>query len=162
MLARTWMVFCCVAACGGSTSSAPTTTPVAAPDTREPAPDGLEVRCEAPNVSLVVSGATLSPSKTDQHKTDGRWNELLGMYKLSAGDVHHDGELVGFRDTDYAFLLAQSKTATTDEIPAVQITGGGPDGSGFILTWKGTAAEPASAKATCTGSLLTATPAAAP
>jgi hypothetical protein len=164
MLARTLpaLVTCCVVACGSK--SAPPTTPAGSTGSSEAgsgAPAGLDLSCEAPNVTFTVSGATLLPSTRPNHKTDGRWSEIAGTYKLVAGAVQNEGAYVGFRNTDYAFLMSQSKTTSTDEVPVVRLNGGGADGANFSLEWTTSASQQASTTVTCKGSLLTA-PAPAP
>jgi hypothetical protein len=121
------------------------------------APAGLDLSCESPNVKLTVSGATLSASTRPAHKTDGRWGEIAGTYSLVAGPVRHEGDFTGVRDADYAFVVAQSKTSSSDEVPVVRLSGGSPDGTHFILEWKTSASEQTSATLSCKGSLLTAT-----
>jgi hypothetical protein len=159
MLARTVpaLVTCCAFACGST--SAPPTTPAGSTGSSEAgsaAPAGLDLSCEAPNVAFTVSGATLLPSTRPAHKSDGRWSEIAGTYKLVAGAVHNEGDYVGFRDTDYAFMMSQSKTKTTDEVPVVRLNGGAANGTNVSLEWTTGASQQASTTVTCKGSLLTA------
>lgn len=155
MLARTrsGLLMCCVLGCG-SKAPVPSTGPVA--NAESSAPAGHDLTCETPNLTFTVTGATLTRSTKPPHKSDGRWNEITGTYKLAAGPVHHEGALVGVRDADFAFVMAQSKTNTSGEVPVVRLTGGAANGTGFILEWTTSPSEQSSASITCEGSLLTA------